>query len=156
MIFHRDMTFWSLARDIFCWKSQFWFRRSRVKFNFAHDYQSLIFFAKTCQDFRVEVKVEIHLIGTHRVFSISRIATFSESWWTRYHHTTFWNITICQLSTEEELWSIEKCFILMMKKVELFLNKVVFWTVNFRLGVSVGSSRSGISCRIVCAWLDIK
>ena len=64
--------------------------------------------------------------------------------------------TICQLWTEEELWSIEKCFILMMKKVELFLNKVVFWTVNFSLDVSVSSSRSEISCRIVCAWLDIK
>ena len=43
----------------------------------------------------------------------------------------------------------------MMKKVDLFC-RLAFWTVNFSLGMSVGSSRSGISCRIVCAWLDIK
>ena len=67
-----------------------------------------------------------------------------------------WKNTICQLSTEEELWSIEKCFIVMMEKAELFLCERVFWTVNFSWDVSVGSSRSEISCRIVCAWLDIK
>jgi len=37
----------------------------------------------------VEVKVETHLVGTHRVFSISDIFMFSRIWQTWYHHDTF-------------------------------------------------------------------
>ena len=40
---------------------------------------------------------------------------------TKLSKTTIW-----QLWTEDEVWLIEKCFILMLKKGDLFLNKVVF------------------------------
>ena len=58
-------------------------------FNFAHDSQNLTFFVKSCQDLWVDVKVETHLVGTHRVFLISDIFTFSRSWQTWYHHGSF-------------------------------------------------------------------
>ncbi len=70
-----------------------------MKFNFAHDYQSLTFFVKSCQDLWVEVKVETHLVGTHRVFLISEIFMFSRSWRTWSSSWHFWKNTICQLST---------------------------------------------------------
>ena len=60
-----------------------------VTFNFAHDYQSLTFFVKSCQDVWVEVKVETHLVGTHRVFLISDIFMFSRNWRIWYHHDAF-------------------------------------------------------------------
>ncbi len=72
---------------------------SRVKFNFAHVSQSLTFFDQSCQDLWVEVKVETHLVGTHRVFLISEIFMFSRSWRTRSSSLHFWKSTICQLST---------------------------------------------------------
>ena len=75
--------------------SYFWVFRSRVEFNFAHVSQSLTFFDKSCQDLWVEVKVETHLVGTHRVFLISDIFMFSRSWRTWYNHDAF-----------EKTWSV--------------------------------------------------
>ena len=86
---------------MFCvmWDFPNWFFRSRVEFNFAHVSQSLTFFDKSCQDLWVEVKVETHSVGTHRVFLISDMFTFSRSWRTWSSSCHFWKIIICQLST---------------------------------------------------------
>ena len=108
--FSKKVSFKNIARNVFFFTFGRVFMFGRVctnsnirwcvaKFNFAHDYQSLTFVVKSCKDLWVEVKVETHLVGTHRVFLISEIFMFSRSWRTRSSSLHFWKITICQLST---------------------------------------------------------